>query len=314
MNLVSGLSEQLRHSRPVEVLERSLEKNRLAHAILLHSDSLRALSEVALAIAKSLLSLSSQTKDHPDLFALRPTGRGRQIKIEDTRKLIRSIHHSPNKADRKVAIIYEADRMNTAAANAFLKTLEEPPPDTTVLLLSTRPYSLLATIRSRCFNFRLPINSDSLDDSRWLIWLNDYVRWLERLVLNPRKGSEVALVVVILYGLVSRFLDLLENLEDEHWKGEKISLPEGIEEEEKDAIKTGVRKGIRHRMLGELEQSTRNFAFSNKQTHDPLSFKRLASAIDELEKAVSLLEVNLHEGTALEKFLLASLRIWSSPE
>ena len=314
MNLVTGLSEHLRYSRPVEVLERSLEKNRLAHAILLHSNSLTALSEVAFVIARSLLSLSSQTKDHPDLFALRPTGRGRQIKIEDTRRLIRSIQHSPNQANHKVAIIYEADRMNTAAANAFLKTLEEPPADTTVLLLSTKPYSLLATIRSRCFNFRLPIDSEGLDDSRWLVWLNDYVGWLERLLLSPRKGSEVALVIVILYGLVSRFLDLLENLADDHWKGEKKSLPEGIEEEEIDAIKTGVRKGIRNRMLGELEQSTRDFAFNKNHSHNSLLFQRLASAIEELEKVVSLLEVNLNEGTALEKFLLVSLRIWSSPE
>jgi hypothetical protein len=134
------------------------------------------------------------------------------------------------------------------------------------------------------------------------------------LLLNPRKGSEVALVIVILYGLVSRFLDLLENLADDHWKGEKKSLPEGIEEEEIDAIKTGVRKGIRNRMLGELEQSTRDFAFNKNHSHNSLLFQRLASAIEELEQVVSLLEVNLNEGTALEKFLLVSLRIWSSPE
>ena len=67
-------------------------------------------------------------------------------------------------------------------------------------------------------------------------------------------------------------------------------------------------------MLGELEQSTRDFAFNKKYTHNSLLFQRLASAIEELEQVVSLLEVNLNEGTALEKFLLVSLRIWSSPE
>ena len=51
-----------------------------------------------------------------------------------------------------------------------------------------------------------------------------------------------------------------------------------------------------------------------KYTHNSLLFQRLASAIEELEQVVSLLEVNLNEGTALEKFLLVSLRIWSSPE
>ena len=314
MSLAIGLSDKLRHSRPVEVLERSLEKNRLAHAILLHGGSLTALAEVARAITNALLSMSSQTTDHPDLFTLRPSGRARQIRVEDTRRLIRAIQHSPNRAERKVAVIYEADRMNAGAANAFLKTLEEPPADTTVLLLSTRPYDLLATIRSRCFNFRLPIDSDRLNDSRWAVWLHDYVGWLERLLLHPRKGPEVAQVVMALYGLVTRFLDLLESLADDHWKGEKTSLPEGIEEEEREALRTGFHKGIRQRMLGDLEQHTHNFAFCNEQTHDPLSFNRLASAIDELEQVVGLLEVNLNEGAALEKFLLASLRIWSSPE
>ncbi len=314
MSLASGLSEQLRHSRPVEVLERSLAKNRLAHAILLHGESLTALGEVVQAIAAALLSMPSQTAVHPDLFVLRPTGKARQIKIEDTRRLIRVIQHSPNQAERKVAVIYEADRMNAAASNAFLKTLEEPPADTTIFLLTTRPYDLLATIRSRCFNFRLPFDSENLNNSRWSDWLNDYIKWLENLLTHPRKGPEIADAVMSLYGLVTRFLDLLESLADDLWKAQKSSHPEGMEEEEREALRAGLRKGIRQRMLGELELHTRSFAFRNKAALGPSSINRMADAIEELEHVVRLLEVNLHEGAALEKFLLASLRIWSLPD
>ena len=50
----------------------------------------------------------------------------------------------------KVAIVADAHRLNVAAANALLKTLEEPPPDSLIILLTSRPSSLLSTVRSRC--------------------------------------------------------------------------------------------------------------------------------------------------------------------
>ena len=74
----------------------------------------------------------------------------RQISADATRELIAKVQVSAAVAPRKVAILHEVDRMNTAAANVFLKTLEEPPANTTLLLLTTRPYALLPTIRSRC--------------------------------------------------------------------------------------------------------------------------------------------------------------------
>ena len=73
-----------------------------------------------------------------------------------TRELITKVQVTPAVAPCKVAIIHEVDRMNTAAANVFLKTLEEPPANTTLLLLTTRPYALLPTIRSRVLHFRFP--------------------------------------------------------------------------------------------------------------------------------------------------------------
>ncbi|UCC12093.1 MAG: AAA family ATPase [candidate division WOR-3 bacterium] len=72
------------------------------------------------------------------------------ILIEQVRSIIQRLMHMPAKGSRRVVMILEADRMTDEAANAFLKTLEEPPVDTLFVLTSSRPHNLLPTIRSRC--------------------------------------------------------------------------------------------------------------------------------------------------------------------
>lgn len=74
----------------------------------------------------------------------------REVKIGQIRKLMERLALKPLSARRKVAVILYADRMNAAAQNALLKTLEEPPPETTLILVSSAPDALLPTIRSRC--------------------------------------------------------------------------------------------------------------------------------------------------------------------
>ena len=77
------------------------------------------------------------------------------ILVKEVRKLSDYFHLSVADGGRRVCIIDSADDLNTAAANALLKLLEEPPPDVTFLLLSHQPFRLLPTIRSRCRELRL---------------------------------------------------------------------------------------------------------------------------------------------------------------
>ncbi len=72
------------------------------------------------------------------------------ILIEQIRTVIKRLIHMPDIGSKRVVLILEADRMTDAAANCFLKTLEEPPLDTLFILTSSRPRFLLPTIRSRC--------------------------------------------------------------------------------------------------------------------------------------------------------------------
>jgi DNA polymerase-3 subunit delta' len=88
---------------------------------------------------------------------------GGEIKIDQVREVQAGLALKPFEGSKKVLIVDGAESMNTAAANAFLKTLEEPPGDALIVLITSMPQSLLATIRSRCQEIRfLPLSRHAL--------------------------------------------------------------------------------------------------------------------------------------------------------
>ena len=93
-------------------------------------------------------SLNDGVTAHPDIPYIVPDGT--QIKIEQIREILRQVPFPPIEAAFRVIIIDPAEAMGDAAANAILKTLEEPSSRTRFILLSSRPNALLTTIRSRC--------------------------------------------------------------------------------------------------------------------------------------------------------------------
>jgi len=92
--------------------------------------------------------LKIESGSHPDLLLISPEDR--QIKIDEIRLIDEALSFRPFEGRKKIVIIDDADTMNIAAANAFLKTLEEPPEDSVIILISSRSDRLPATIRSRC--------------------------------------------------------------------------------------------------------------------------------------------------------------------
>ena len=307
----------------VTVIERAIQRSRLAHSLLLHGENLGTLATVAHAIADRLLNDPRHKaqhfppKQHPDFFALRPAGKMRQISAEVTRDLIGSIQVSPQISHRKVAVVYEADRMNTAAANIFLKTLEEPTPSTTILLLTTRPYSLLATIRSRCLHFRFTdAGSEALAEADepvrelWKSTRADYATWLGLLTAGVVEKRAVADQLMGVYGLITRFNAVLAAATDQAWKQQKEKLPDDIDDDEQAAIETGITNGIRLKLFAELEHATRDFAQPRLLEGDESARRSLVAAVAQLEHDIGLLRLNLNEAAALENFLLSSLRLW----
>lgn len=85
---------------------------------------------------------------HPDVHLI--TADGDEIRIDQIRQAQADVALKPFEGRKKVLIIDPAEDMNAASANAFLKTLEEPPADTIIILISAMPQALLPTIRSRC--------------------------------------------------------------------------------------------------------------------------------------------------------------------
>lgn len=315
----------------VAVIERALERQRLANSLLLHGENLGTLVAVAHALADRLLndprrpSQYFPTKEHPDYFPLRPTKKMRMIRIGESaadagtmREFIAKIQKSPQISHRKVGIVYEADRMNTEAANAFLKTLEEPPANTTILLLTSRPYSLLPTIRSRVLNFRftdgggtaLADGAPELQE-KWTRVRADYTAWLGRTVAGVTEKKAVAEQIMGVYGLVTRFNAVLAAATDEAWKRQKEKLPDDLPDEEVDAIQVGLANGLRLKLFAEIEHATREFGEKRLNAGDIPARRGLIAAIAQLEKDVALLRLNLNEAAAFEHFLLSSLRIWS---
>ena len=310
----------------VAVIEQAIDRARLSHSLLLHGDDFGTLVGVGHAIADRLLNPPAakarfSVKEHPDYLALRPKGKSRIIPIGKAgspdpgtmREFLPKLYVTPSVAPRKVAILYEADRMEAPSANAFLKTLEEPPANTTLLLLTTRPYALLPTILSRVLHFRFPSSATPVAADGWAPWLADYAAWLGRLAAGATTDKRaIADHIFSIYGLVARFSAVLDFATDAVWKQQKEKLPDDLDESEEEAIQTGIANGIRLRLFAEVAHATRTFALPRLIAGDAATTRRaLATVIDQLEHNTGLLRLNLNEAAALEDFLLASLRAWT---
>ena len=134
-------------------LQRAHDQQRLAHAYLISG----APGTGKRRLASRLANLVNRTADQdifaagtPDVYVAEPESKSRRIVVDQIRGLEHSLQMRASGGRRKVAIVSDADRLQTQAANAFLKTLEEPPNDSLLLLLSTLPEALPDTILSRC--------------------------------------------------------------------------------------------------------------------------------------------------------------------
>ena len=297
---------------PLESLQRRFQEGCLHHGILLQGRTIRQCEDGAFDLAKCFLSIADGQMEHPDLFHLRPSGKARIITVDKTRELISTLNRTSNQGGSKIAIIHEADRMKKEAANAFLKTLEEPPPSTFLLLLTAKPYALLATIRSRCLIARLPVFQNEKNDPQWENWSERYHQWIVGLLDRESLKRDRISPLFTAYGLATSLLGLI-NDQSNHMAKQVKSNSKGIEDKELDAIEVGVRKGVRSKILSQLAETTRSVVTQDiyKKKLPKLGVK-LSRVLQCLEKNMRLMEVNLKDEAAIEDFYLASLRIWTS--
>lgn len=152
------------HQQQIDRLIAAVSQHRVAHAYLLSGPAGIGKKLVALHFARQLLCETAQgcgdcsachkvdSGSHPDLSIL--ISEGSYLKIEQIRTLQQFLLLRPLEGRYKICLIDDAEKLTVEAANALLKTLEEPQPGTILLLISSRPEQLLPTIRSRCQQLR----------------------------------------------------------------------------------------------------------------------------------------------------------------
>ncbi|PIQ95933.1 MAG: DNA polymerase III subunit delta' [Nitrospinae bacterium CG11_big_fil_rev_8_21_14_0_20_56_8] len=163
------LSYILGQEQPKHILKKALEFGSLPHAYLFYGPESVGKKLTAIELAKILNCTEKgpldrcntcpscrkiEARTHPDFFLIEPektaSGRDGQIKIEQIRDLQKKLVYLPYEGRVKVAVVDSAESLNLQAANSFLKTLEEPPSDTLIILVANNLYQLLPTIISRC--------------------------------------------------------------------------------------------------------------------------------------------------------------------
>ena len=115
-----------------------------------------------------------------DVHWVRPESKSRVILLDQMRDLMGEIYLKPTESNCKVAIVVAADRLNPVSANAFLKTLEEPPPRSVLLLLTTEPSRVLETIRSRCLRLTFDDCADLLASADAIETVRTFAELIER--------------------------------------------------------------------------------------------------------------------------------------
>ncbi|MEM7145529.1 MAG: hypothetical protein AAF591_10350 [Verrucomicrobiota bacterium] len=139
-------------------LERARDADRLAHGYLFCADAI----DDAKALAARLIGLLNgqegddlQGMESEMVRLVQPVSKSRRITVKQIREFEGPLHLSAPSGKTKVGVIVEADRMGVEASNAFLKTLEEPPANSLLILVTSRPEQLLDTILSRCIRVNL---------------------------------------------------------------------------------------------------------------------------------------------------------------
>jgi DNA polymerase-3 subunit delta' len=191
--------------------------DRLPHALLLEGPEGIGLKQFSLSLSVSLLCENSgpaaracgdckschlfNAGSHPDLKFIEPEEDGKQIKVDQIRKIIEFMNLKSVYGAYKIVILRPAESMNRNAANTLLKTLEEPPGKSLLLLLSHRPNLLPITIRSRCQHIRFKPSFDDIT-----------VQWLKDKISDPEQAENL---LVNAGGAPLAAVKLLENNETE---------------------------------------------------------------------------------------------------
>jgi DNA polymerase-3 subunit delta' len=328
----------------VRLLQRSLERGRLGHAYLFNGPDLGELEAVARTLAKTLscerpprrseggLALDCcddclncrkiDGDNHPDVFWLRPESKSRVIRTEQIRDLLQTVYLKPTQARYKVAMIVAADRLHENAANAFLKTLEEPPADSIFVLLSTEPQRIVETILSRCLRLNFAGESARHRDPAFLSWLGQFTQ------LAGAEQKSLLGRYRLLSVLLGKLAELKESIEEtvtkkspleryddveadlrEKWEDELAAAIEAEYRRQRTDLLAGLQWWLRDVWLEALRLGGQMLSFpqlaeATRKVAGRVSAQEAMENLQSLEQTQRLLTSNVQEALALEVGLL----------
>lgn len=268
------------HRSVLDRLERAVAQGRLPHALLFSGPHGVGKATVAVALGQALGCQEAPGRGcgvchtcdrirrgvHPDVLTVE--AETRQIKIDQVRLLEDRLAQGPNESSALVIVIDEAERLNIAAANALLKSLEEPRLGVHFVLVTAAPHRLPITVRSRCQRFRFsPLGEAELRAV------------LEQLELATEAVAEA---VPLAEGSVSAALQLAEEDQFPVWQTwtQRLSDPE--------ALRVYPVPEVVRRLLGEVDEPATVLSLLLPRLRDALL---LASGLDDHGRRLRVLSV-----------------------
>ena len=167
------ISMLIGHQRILNFLKKSIEQKKIAHAYLFIGPENVGKKRMALEFIKMLIGVEIEKVFHPDVLLIEPkivekngVKKEKEITIEEVRTIRHQIGLFPYQASYKIVLIDMAEQMTRDAANALLKTLEEPSGQAVLILITSKPQLLLPTIISRCQTIKfLPVPAEEIEKS-----------------------------------------------------------------------------------------------------------------------------------------------------
>ncbi len=335
----------------VALLQRSLERGRLGHAYLFHGGDLTELETVARTLAKTVnctnpqrLSAAGLPLDscdaclscrkidgdgHPDVMWIRPESKSRVITIDQMvqrkdslRPLLPAMHLKPTEARYKIGVIVSADRLNESAANAFLKTLEEPPSDSILILLTTEPQRILDTILSRCLRLNFGGEMRRHQNPALISWLAVFAEMaaaehksllgryslLSSLLTKLAEIKEITGEAVAKKSPLEIHDDVDAKLKDK-WEDELSAAVEAEYRRERSELLTGLQWWLRDVWLQTLQFGEEMLTYPDlsaaaKRVARRISPQQAMENLQMIERLQRLLATNVQEALTLEVGLL----------
>lgn len=331
-----SFSDLKEHKDIAEQLRHSLERGRLAHAYLFAGPRGSGKQAVARTLAKALNCLEQDHDScdrcdscrrvddgvHPDVYWVKPESKSRRIQIDQMREFMKAVNLRSSMGGVKVGIIVDADCMGEEASNAFLKTLEEPPAQTVIILLCSEPQRLLPTILSRCLKISFgPVRERvrSPYGEKLLPLLAGFTtRGMERIVNSYRLLAEVT---ALLQEIRQQTRDRIEEETNlDRYEELEPNVRERLEDQMEARIE-GEYRAAREQVLeemygwfGDVLLCTENAdeellthpgqASAARRAASGLNYRQASQNLDAIEQIRDSLSRNISETLALEVSLL----------